>query len=334
MSGKAGGDLMTKLKPGERTGKGREKLKNQNNPSAEHNTYFLIFQKNSRAVSRKDRFGNKLYRVSNPGLKIPTSEKFCFYSWGVAERPLERSAYCVLLPPLEKEMKGNKHFFLPRKPATSQSGGRPAGSPGPIRGSGWQHHGRNQKTHHGSAKRANGTTPLAEPNKEVYFHRDRNDKGGCGEKQTNPAVPRAGRSWSKRGANGDRDPIKGRARQDVEPMSDEKMWSAAVGQGRTHGTSETSNKKIRTKKILKKPKQNEKITLPGRFKKTLEKILETGTLGALRFIKKITMLGTLRLIAKKIMKTGTLGALRLITENKEMLELNLARFSRPLRSLI
>ena len=71
---------MTKLKPGKRTGEGREKLKNQNNHDAEHNTYFLIFHKLEKAVSRKDRFGNKLYRVSNPGLKIPTSEKFCFYS--------------------------------------------------------------------------------------------------------------------------------------------------------------------------------------------------------------------------------------------------------------
>jgi len=71
-------------------------------------------------------------------------------------------------------------------------------------------------------------------------------------------------------------------------MSDEKMLSVAVGKGRTHGTSETSNKKIRTEKILKNLKQNEKI-------------LKTGMLGALRFIKgkeKITMLGALRLIAK------------------------------------
>ena len=119
-------------------------------------------------------------------------------------------------------MKGNKHFFLPRKPATSQSGGRPAGSPGPIRELG-DSITEGTKTHHGSAKRANGTTPLAEPHKEVYFYRDRDDKGGCGEKLTNPAVPGAGRSRRERGANGDRDPLKGRARQDVEPMSDEKM---------------------------------------------------------------------------------------------------------------
>jgi len=170
----------------------------------------------------------------------------------------------VLLPPLEKEMKGNKHFFLPRKPATSQSEGRPAGPPGPIRGFVRQHHGRNQKTHHGSAKRANGTTPLAEPHKDVYFLRNREDKGGCGEKLTNPAVPGAGRSRSERGADGDHDPIKGRARQDVEPMSDEKMLSAAVGKGRTHGTSDPSNKNIRKEKILKNLKQNEKILGPGR----------------------------------------------------------------------
>ena len=185
-------------------------------------------------------------------------------------------------------MKGIQHFFLPRKPATSQSKGRPAGSPGPIRGTGRRYHGRNHKNHHGSAKRANGTTPLAEPPKEVCFHRNRDDKGGCGEKLTNPAVPGAGRSRSERGANGDRDPIKGRARRDVEPMSDEKMLSAAVGKGRTHGTSETSNKNIRIEKILKKLKQNEKI-------------LETGRLGALRLIKekeKTAMLGALRLITK------------------------------------
>ena len=198
-------------------------------------------------------------------------------------------------------MKGIKHFFLPRKPATSQSKGRPAGSPGPIRGTGRRYHGRNHKNHHGSAKRANGTTPLAEPNKEVYFHRNRNDKGGCGEKLTNPAVPGAGRSRSERGANRDRDPIKGKARQDVEPMSDEKMLSVAVGKGRTHGTSETSNKKIRTEKIMMKPKQNEKILKPGTFG-ALRVIKEITMLGTLRFIKKNARLGALRLIAKKTLK--------------------------------
>ena len=55
-------------------------------------------------------------------------------------------------------------------------------------------------------------------------------------------------------------------------MSDEKMLSVAVGKGRTHGTSETSNKNIRKEKILKNLKQNEKI-------------LKTEMLGALRLIK-------------------------------------------------
>ena len=56
-------------------------------------------------------------------------------------------------------------------------------------------------------------------------------------------------------------------------------------------------------------------------------------LGALRLIKETARLGALRLIKEKE-KNAMLGVHRLIMDNIEMLEHNLARFSKPLRSLI